>query len=172
MTLKDAKHAVSKLQTERLEALENDYHGYWIEADYAGVPQCWLLVRSEQVTKHEQQIVTRNLLKTGTRELKQFQKLCKKRFACQQDEEQALAEFSRGLGVLRIELGDILAQPIYSVKGRSKKGQTPERIDYLLTGQVVTCLDKVATAKQQAGIFILATNDLSDHLDMVGLLAT
>ncbi|GAA3715416.1 hypothetical protein GCM10022421_23760 [Oceanisphaera sediminis] len=35
----------------------------------------------------------------------------------------------------------------------------------------MTCLDKVATAKEQAGIFILATNDLSDHLDMAGLLA-
>ncbi|WP_189618559.1 IS1634 family transposase, partial [Oceanisphaera arctica] len=103
---------------------------------------------------------------------KQFQKLCKKRFACQQDAEQALAEFSRGLSVLRIEEEAALAQPIYSGKGRPKKGQPPERIDYQLTGQAVTCLDKVATAKEQAGIFILATNDLSDHLDMAGLLAT
>jgi transposase len=172
MTLKDAKHAVSNLQTERLETLGDGYHGYWIEADYAGVPQRWLLVRSEQATKREQQTVTRNLLKTGTRELKQFQKLCKKRFACQQDAEQALAEFSRGLSVLRIEEEAALAQPIYSGKGRPKKGQPPERIDYQLTGQAVTCLDKVATAKEQAGIFILATNDLSDHLDMAGLLAT
>ncbi|GGB35102.1 hypothetical protein GCM10011502_05220 [Oceanisphaera marina] len=65
-----------------------------------------------------------------------------------------------------------MAQPIYSGKGRPKKGQPSERIDYQLTGLAVTCLDKVATAKEQAGIFILPTNDLSDHLDMAGLLAT
>ncbi|GGB35107.1 hypothetical protein GCM10011502_05230 [Oceanisphaera marina] len=61
------------------------------------MPQRWLLVRSEQATKREQQAVTKNLVKNGTLELKQFQQLCKKRFAYQQDVEQALAEFSRGL---------------------------------------------------------------------------
>lgn len=172
LTLKDAKHAISDLQTERLEALGDGYHGYWIEADYAGVPQRWLLVRSEQATKREQQTVTKNLLKTGTRELKQFQQLCKKRFACQQDAEQALAEFCGGLSVLRIEQAAALAQSIYRGKGRPKKDQLPDKTDYLLTGQPVTCLEKVAEAQEQAGIFILATNDMSDHLDMAGLLAT
>lgn len=171
MTLKDAKHAVSSLKADQLEALGEGYYGYWLEADYAGVPQRWLMVRSEQATHREQKTVIKNLLKTGTQELKQFQKLCKKAFACQQDAEQALADFCSNLSVLRIEDGASIAHPTFSSKGRPKKGQAPDSIDYLLTGQAVTCLKKVAKAKEQSGIFILATNDMSDDLDMAGLLA-
>ena len=171
MTLKDAKDAVSSLKTDQLEALGEGYFGYWLEANYAGVPQRWLMVRSEQATHREQKTVTKNLLKTGTQELKQFQKLCKKAFACQLDAEQVLVEFCSGLSVLHIENGGARAQSAFSGKGRPKKGQTPDKIDYLLTGQAMTCLKKAAKAKEQSGIFILATNDMSDDLDMAGLLA-
>lgn len=171
MTLKDSKDAVSSLKTDQLEVLGNGYHGYWLEADYAGVPQRWLVVRSEQATHREHKTVLKNLLKTGTQELKQFQKLCKKPFACPSDAEQALADFCRELKVLRIEGRGILAKPVFSGKGRPKKNQAPDSIDYLLTGQAVTCLNKMAKANEQSGIFILATNDMSDDLDMAGLLA-
>ena len=171
MTLKESKDAVSSLKTDQLEALGEGYFGYWLEADYAGVPQRWLMVRSEQATHREQKTVTKNLLKTGTQELKQFQKLCKKVFAWQQDAEQALADFCSRISVLRIENGETIAKPVFSGKGRPKKGQAPDSIDYLLTGQAVTCLNKVAKANEQSGIFILATNDISDELDMAGLLA-
>lgn len=107
----------------------------------------------------------------NSQELKQFQKLCKKPFACQHDAEQALAEFCNKLSVLRIEDSGTLAKPVFNGKGRPKKGQAPDSIDYLLTGQAITCLEKVAKAKEQSGIFILATNDMSDELDMAGLLA-
>ena len=125
------------------------------------------MVRSEQATHREQKTVIKNLLKTDIQELKQFQTLCKKAFSCQQDAEQALADFCSGLSVLHIENGGARAQPAFSGKGRSKKGQTPDKIDYLLTGQAMTCLTKVAKAKEQSGVFILATNDMSDDLDMV-----
>lgn len=172
MTLTEAKRQLASLSPAQLTRLNNGYHGCWVEACYAGVPQRWLLVRSDQARKREQQTVMKNQLKTGTRELKQFQQLCKHRFACRQDAEQALATFCRELKVLRIEQGSCQALPVFAGKGRPKAGQEPLRYDYQLTGQAVSCLDKMAEAREQAGLFILATNDLSDHLDMEGLLAT
>ena len=46
-----------------LTALGNGYHGRWQHANYAGVAQRWLLVRSEQASHREQQTLAKNLLK-------------------------------------------------------------------------------------------------------------
>ncbi|WP_290437596.1 hypothetical protein, partial [Aeromonas caviae] len=42
--------------------LGNGYHGRWQHANYAGVAQRWLLVRSEQASHREQQTLAKNLL--------------------------------------------------------------------------------------------------------------
>ena len=172
LSIREAKQQVQALDAAALEPLGEGYFGRWLDADYAGVPQRWLLVRSEQATKREQHTLDKNLLKESTRELKAFAKLCQKRFACRADAEQALRDFESRLTLLRIEAGQCLAEPVYASAGRPKQGQEPERIDYILVGQPVTCLDRVDDAEAQTGVFILATNDLSETLTMAELLAT
>ena len=81
MTIKDARQHVSNVTEASLTAMGNGYHGCWVDADYAGVKQKWLILRSEQATKREQQTLARNLLKSSEKEHKQFIKLCKQRFA-------------------------------------------------------------------------------------------
>ena len=77
MTIKDARQHVSNVTEASLTAMSNGYHGCWVDADYAGVKQKWLILRSEQATKREQQTLARNLLKSSEKEHKQFIKLCK-----------------------------------------------------------------------------------------------
>ena len=62
MTIKDARQHVSNVTEASLTAMGNGYHG-WVDGDYAGVKQKWLILRSEQATKREQQTLARNLLK-------------------------------------------------------------------------------------------------------------
>jgi transposase len=170
MTLKEAKQQVAALEAKQLRYLGNGYSAYWVTSNYAGVEQRWLLVQSRQAAKREQQTLEKNLLKDTTKELKQFAKLCKKRFACQQDAEQALEEFRNTLKRVCIEDTHVIKTPVYRSKGRPKKGEKPSHYDYLLTGQVATDLEKVAEAKAQVGVFILATNDLTEELTMQELL--
>lgn len=170
MTLKEAKQQVAALEAKQLRYLGNGYSAYWVKSNYADVEQRWLLVQSRQAAKREQQTLEKNLLKDTTKELKQFAKLCKKRFACQKDAEQALAEFKKTLKLVCIEDTHVIKVPVYSGKGRPKKGENPSHYDYLLTGQAATDLEKVAEAKAQVGVFILSTNDLSEELTMQELL--
>lgn len=172
MTLKEAKQQISQLREEHLTALGNGYHGYWADSHYADVKQKWLVLRSEQATKREQHTLERNLFKNSEKEQKQFARLCKQRFACQTDAEQALEAFCQSLKFTRISRSDCIALPVFSGKGRPQKGQKPERYEYQLTGLVATCLDKVDIARAQTGMFILATNDCSDELSMQALLDT
>lgn len=71
---------------------------------------------------------------------------------------------------------DINAQAIqvaiYSSAGRPKLGELPTRVEYQITGALCTPLTSRLTALQQIGLFIIATNDMSDDLDMAGLLSS
>ena len=83
VTLNEAKQGRGNHESAQpLTALGNGYHGRWQHANYAGVAQRWLLVRSEQASHREQQTLAKNLLKDSTRELKAFAKFRCPTFAC------------------------------------------------------------------------------------------
>jgi transposase len=172
MTLKEAKQQVSTLDLKTLEPMGNGYHGDWVESAYADVPQRWLRVHSEQAAAREQKTLHKRFLKESQKELKRFQQLTKTAFACQKDAERALEDCVHQLTFLNIDQPDYQAQPVYRRSGRPRKNEIPIRIDYYLTGQPYLCLKRVEEAKAQAGVFILATNDLSDTLGMLELLNT
>ena len=61
---------------------------------------------------------------------------------------------------------------MYACSGRPKKGQVPLSYQFHIKGIAATSLARVEEARNQTGVFILATNDLSETLTMAELLAT
>ncbi|MGU5560082.1 IS1634 family transposase, partial [Aeromonas caviae] len=113
VTLNEAKQAVATIGAQPLTALGNGYHGRWQHANYAGVAQRWLLVRSEQASHREQQTLAKNLLKDSTRELKAFAKLCARRFACEADAQAELSCFTASLMLLQLD-AEVVGEPVYT----------------------------------------------------------
>lgn len=170
VTLNEAKRAVATIGTQSLVALGNGYHGCWQSANYADVAQRWLLVRSEQASHREQQTLAKNLLKDSTRELKAFGKLCAQRFACEADAQAELARFAANLNLLQLE-AEVVSEPLYAGRGRPQKGEVPVSYQFHIKGLAASSLARVAEARNQTGVFILATNDHSETLTMGELLA-
>jgi len=164
LTLSEAKAHVQGLHTQALTALDNGYSGRWVSSTYAGVPQRWLLLKSEQATHREQHTVEKHLTKDSMAELKRFQKFCKKRFACEQDAKQALEEFMSSLTLLRLESMTCEACPVYGGRGRPSADQMPSHIEYQWQGHAVSCLTQAEERHLRSGVFILATND--NDIDM------
>ena len=100
LTLSEAKVRVQGLHTEALTALDNGYSGRWVTSTYAGVPQRWLLLKSEQATHREP------------------------------DAKQALDEFMSSLTLLRLEGMTCEACPVYVVRGSPSADQMPSHIEY------------------------------------------
>lgn len=119
-------------------------------------PQRWLLLRSEQTSLREQQTLTRNLLRESTRELKDFNRLCARRFTCQTDAQAEPERFSAGLMLLQ-HTAVVVSDPVFAGRGRPKNAQQPVRYQYRIEGGVATSLAQVTRAR--TGMFILATND-------------
>lgn len=171
-TLKEAKTHLLTLQPEGLTPFETGYSGSWVESSYGGVPQRWLIVKSDQATKKETLTFKKKVLKKTEKEQKTFEKLSKKAFSCEADALDALKYFEKQCQFIRIENAQVNAVSVYKGRGRPRINRAPESINYHLTGNLYTALRNVDHAKRKIGMFILATNEMREKkLDMKGLLS-
>ncbi|MBF4376927.1 IS1634-like element ISVa17 family transposase, partial [Vibrio anguillarum] len=79
------KDAISEQHNYLFTELGNGYSATWIDSNYGGVKQRWLLVFSEQAKKREQYTLDKRMLKDSNAALKSLKKLSKERFACHAD---------------------------------------------------------------------------------------
>lgn len=170
-TLLEARQAVTTVGEVPLQPLDNGYQGRWVDSCYAGIPQRWLLLRSEQASHREQQTLTRNLFRESARELKAFSRLCARRFSCPADARAELARFDASLTLLQLT-AEVVSEPVFAGRGRPKTDQQPERYQYRIEGGAATSLVRVEEARARTGVFILATNDHCTELTMEALLET
>lgn len=168
-TLKEAKALVCQAPTLSFAPISDGYEGVYYDSDYGGVKQKWLLVRSDQAYKREQHNLNKRMLKAGELARKSFKRLCQQRFACEQDAKQAIDLWQHKQNVCNVN-ASVITVPVYKGAGRPKQEQVPERIDYQITGSLYTPLASRQQALQQLGLFIIATNDVSDALEMADLL--
>ena len=132
MKLKESKHLIKSLDCDKFTPMNDGYQGYWMHSNYAGVKQKWLIVRSEKATKREEATFNKNLKKNGEKEAKAFDKLCKKRFACQKDAQKALDDFRTKLTVIDITEASCNKLSIYSSAGRPRQNKEPDKADDFL----------------------------------------
>ena len=170
-TLKEAKALIKQAPSLQFTYISPGYEGVNYDSEYGGVEQKWLLIRSEQAYKREQHNLNKRMLKAGEVARKDFKQLCQQRFACAQDAQRAVIKWKSKQTVCDVN-ANVLEVPVYKGVGRPKLGQLPERVEYQITGALCTPLVSRKTALQQLGLFIIATNDVSDHLDMANLLSS
>lgn len=170
-TLKEAKVLIKQAPSLHFTPISEGYEGVSYDSDYGGVAQKWLLIRSEQAYKREQHNLNKRMLKAGDVARKSFKQLCQQRFACVTDAQNALVKWRGKQAVCDVE-ANVIDVPIHKGAGRPKLGQQPERIEYQITGVLCTPIASRQAALQQLGLFIIATNDVSEHLDMANLLSS
>lgn len=169
--LSEAKTLINQAQELDFTEIGNGYSGAWHQSNYGDVAQKWLLVHSEQARKREMHSLAKRMLKKADAERKTFKKLSQQRFACQHDAQQA-TELWRKKQVYSDVIAEIKEIIIYAKQGQPKKGQSPERIEYQITGNLFTPFVRRANAIKQLGFFIIATNDLDDGMTMDKMLST
>lgn len=130
---------------------------------YGGVRQRWIIIRSMQAFERDIQSLNRRFLKGSERELKDFAKLCCRPFACREDAEREWEKFQKTLRHTCVCNLQIRQQARYGKRGKPKNGEHPERTEYFLKGDTASCLNKRSQSVRTGGMFVLATNELSDQ---------
>lgn len=167
--LTDAKKAIAEASSSVFCPLNNGYSAKWIDANYANVEQRWLLVKSEQAFKREKKTLYKQVMKTTQAAQSSFKKLTSQTFSCEADAKTALAKWERAQKYTSVSLTKIRSTIKYDTPGRPKSGDTG-KVCYQIDGQLITCLEKVESAIEKKGLFIIATNDCSNDLTMQQLL--
>ncbi len=167
--LNEAKEIIALAEETVWSELENGYSGSWFQSSYGNVNQRWLLIKSTQANTREKHILDRSIRKKTDASLKEFNKLCLQKFACETDAMAALSHWQEKQSFSRVV--DIL---IKRTDKRGKRGRPSisdeVKTTFQITGSIVTELSLRNEAQQSKGLFILATNDLSEKLGMQFLL--
>jgi len=168
--LKLVKLAIAEQENYSFTTLANGYSGVWLDSDYGGIKQRWLLLRSEQAMKQEQYTLDKRMLKNSTISLKSFKKLTRERYSCALDARKSLNKWLKKQSYIEISDIEIIEHAVYKQSGRPKQGQQADRHEYQITGQVYCSLEERQARLQEKGMFMLATNDCSETLTMEKML--
>lgn len=115
------KLAIAEQENHAFVALENGYSGVWLDSDYGGVKQRWLLLRSEQAMKREQYTLDKRMLKGSTTSLKSFKKLTRERYSCESDARKSLNKWIKKQGYTEISDIEVIEHVAYKqVVARSR----------------------------------------------------
>jgi transposase len=163
LTLAEAQTLVSDLPSETFEASERDgYRLASVCSTYGGVKQLWVVVENQARVDSDRRQMERQVEKHRQQAETQLRRQGKIDFNCAEDarcQAQALAARWRYHTLSEVQ---VVEHFHYERAGRPKVGETPSRITYRLTAQVVADEAAIEKAKRKAGRFILATNAIDD----------
>lgn len=149
------------MDTYELQKIDETYSVATLSKSYAGVEQRWQLVYSRKAFEREQKTLIKNYKKASLAEYKSFQKLCKQAFSCHKDAELALKRFEKQAKYIQVESGPLKEVAKYSKAGKPKKGSTPDRYEYFITGAPYCNLQDYKNKLARKGKFVIATNELN-----------
>lgn len=165
----EAKELLVNLDTLSFTDLNNGYRSIFVDSDYGGITQKWLVVRSEQAKKREMQTLEKRIEKSMLASNKAFKKLCGQTFSCRIDALNSLEMWVDKQDFAVLESSDVEAITKHSGRGRPAKGDEGTTL-YQIKGTLQCSPDKKQKAEASLGVFILATNDVSGQLKMQGML--
>jgi len=169
--LKQVKEAIAQQHLLDFQMLENGYSAAWLTSDYGEVKQRWLLIESEQAKKREQHTLDKRMEKESNAALKSFKKLSRQRFSCSLDADKALKIWLKAHSGIAIGDSEIVKHGVFKQSGRPKLNQQPDSYEYQIIGQLHWLLKNRKERLQEKGMFMLATNDLSETLTMEKMLS-
>ena len=158
-TLKDARESIASIAPDLLETPDvASFRSLCME--YAGIKQHWLVIYTPEAHSRAVKNVNKQLLKQTTQQEKDFQKLCRQEFFCQEEAQKALDNFSKKRPLIEITNEQLIAAPHYETSGRPKKGQKPSSFTYRIEGSFVVLLAERQRRIERKSCYILATNQL------------
>jgi transposase len=164
LTIKRARRVLAEAPQEAFvrSPIHEGYRLYETKSDYAGVPQRWLVVESEQLQKAAGERLERRLLRRERELGRELSRLARETFACRADARKATEAFAaEHLGNHhRLTDTEIIEVVRYGRRGRPAKGAEPKEVRYRIKAELERDQAAIAEDLEHSGRYILATNVL------------
>ena len=139
--------------------LSDGYKIYEFYKEYGKVKQRWILVYSEHAYIKEIATLDRSISKEFEDTNKILWHMGNSLFGCTKDADSQIKKMNKKLKFHQIKY-TIAEVAKYATKGRPKKGEIPEKVEYQLNATLIRNEAAIANIKLTKGRFILATNQL------------
>ena len=93
--LRLAQSALAEVDVNQMTFLKEGCRGHCIQQTYGHVSRRWLIVHSDEAKQRAHKTVGRRLSKLSDREMKEWQKLCRQTFKCEEDAQQTVGKFQK-----------------------------------------------------------------------------
>lgn len=164
LTLERARRVLAEVPQEAFvrSPIHDGYRLYETKSDYAGVPQRWLVVESEQLQKAAGERLERRLLRQERELGRELSRLARETFACRADAREAAEAFAaEHMGNHhRLTDTEIIEVVRYGRRGRPAKGAEPKEVRYRIKAELERDEAAIAEDLEHSGRYILATNVL------------
>ena len=164
LTIKRARRVLAEAPQEAFvrSPIHEGYRLYETKSDYAGVPQRWLVVESEQLQKAAGERLERRLLRRERELGRELSRFVRETFACRADARKATEAFAaEHLGNHhRLTDTEIIEVVRYGRRGRPAKGAEPKEVRYRIKAELERDQAAIAEDLKHSGRYILATNVL------------
>jgi transposase len=162
-TLNEVQEHLAQPDLAAMTELTDGYRYREVASTFGGVAQRWLVIYSQARQKRLEKTVDQQLARQSDKERKAFKALCAKTFVCEPDARQALEQFKGTLTLSRLEGEAIGMTSQYQGRGRPRKGQTPERVTYVIEGVLASSWARRQALLDQKSCFVLATNEFDEQ---------
>jgi len=135
------------------------YSYYETLSDYAGIPQKWVLVHSEEMQKAKTGTFERNLARELDETEKSFWHLCNQEFFCSEDALEAASNWRKDHPLVEFEA--LATEVVRKKNGRGRPRKNEPVIEfYHVKALIRTDQKEVERRRDRLGRFIIATNDV------------
>ena len=160
-TLADARYIIEVMSPQLMADIHQEVHSS-VCVSYADVQQRWVVNYSPQAYQRAVTSVNKQCLKLGSQELKQFNQLCQKEFACEKDAIKALEALEKKLKMTQVYDFSLIKKPRFNKKGRPAKEAQPDYYVWQIEGGIASIIETRACKLRRKSCFIIATNQLDD----------
>lgn len=162
-TLSQVKKCIAQADAKSMTLCSDPRYRYqWHNSDYAGVPQSWLLLRSQPAFLSAKKSLDKRIEKDKVSAEKRLRAHARRRFGCHKDAEESLRSLEKPLRYHKPQLRAVLEHKKYSKAGNPGKNAQP-----ILTYSVQTELfrdeEAIEQASQRLGFFVLSTNEVGEE---------
>ena len=166
LSIKEAKKLVQNTSASDLKA--SQIEGYRLaeyESCYGGIKQRWLLIQNDKRRDSDLLSLEKQINKALITQEKALKKLSQQAFDHAKDAKKAAQQLQKKMKYHRIKGIKAIKQVHYETRGRPSKSTIPTKKSYTVQAKLVENLTEIEAAKQQAGRFVLASNDIKESKD-------
>ncbi len=132
-TLKQVRQHYREIDRESMMDIAPGYQYVALESSYAGVPQRWLIIRSEHAYQREILTFEKTLEKQRERNAKDLKHLRNQPFDCEADAQKAAKKFGSKLRYQEFAW-TVDRRDRYTTKGRPAKDAVPDAVEWYIEG--------------------------------------